>query len=274
MPILTIIMFGMGLTLTIDDFRRVLKLKASVALGLALQYSVMPLAAFLLAKLLGLSNELLIGMVLVGSASGGTASNVICYLARGDVALSISMTLVSTLVAVVALPTLSWLYLGQVVPVPVAGMFVSVLKIVLVPLAVGVALNHYLPKAVRTVSPALPLVTTIAIVLVIAIIVALNHQTLADISFALLAAVLIHNSLGLVAGYFGARYCGQDRKTSRTIAIEVGMQNSGLAVALAVKYFSPLAALPGAVFSIWHNVSGSLLAAIWSRSVEPDARSR
>lgn len=269
-PILMLIMFSMGLTLTLGDFKRVFERKMSVVLGLILQYSVMPLTAFSLASVLGLSQELLIGMVLVGGASGGTASNVICYLARGDVALSISMTLVSTLVAVVALPFLSWLYLGQVVPVPVASMFLSVLKIVLVPLAIGIVLNHFLAHAVNSVKHTLPFITTMAIVIVIAIIVALNHDSFAKVSIALVIAVVLHNLVGLLIGYWGARYCGQDRKTSRTIAIEVGMQNSGLAVALAVKYFSPLAALPGALFSIWHNVSGSIIASVWSRSSQPE----
>lgn len=258
-------MFTMGMTLSKADFIRVLNRKAVVSLGVAIQFVVMPLIAFLMAKLFGLSNELLVGMVLVGSASGGTASNVICYLARGDVALSISMTLASTLVAIVALPVLSWLYLGQIVPVPMGGMFISVLKIVLVPLFIGTTLNRYAHTAVERITHYLPVVTTIAIVFIIAIIVALNQDRLATIGVLLITAVVLHNGIGLFAGYSLARVLKHDDATCRTIAIEVGMQNSGLAVALAVKYFSPLAALPGALFSVWHNVSGSLLAAIWSR---------
>jgi BASS family bile acid:Na+ symporter len=266
-PTLALIMFAMGLTLSKADFARVMNRKSAVALGVTIQFTVMPLIAFLLARILGLSNELVIGMVLVGSASGGTASNVICYLARADVALSISMTLVSTLVAVIALPFLSWLYLGQVVPVPVSGMFVSVLKIVLAPLLIGIALNHFARATVDRLIPCLPIVTTAAIIFIIAIIVALNHEKLAAISTLLVAAVVLHNSIGLFAGYAFAKLLKQDELSCRTIAIEVGMQNSGLAVALAVKYFSPLAALPGALFSVWHNVSGSVLATIWSRKV-------
>ncbi len=270
--ILMVIMFCMGLTLSGADFRRVYQHKSAVTLGVVLQYTVMPLAAFVIATLAGLPSELLVGLVLVGCASGGTASNVICFLARGDLALSVSMTLVSTLLAVAALPALSWLYLGQAVPVPAAGMMMSVLKIVILPLALGFSLNMFARNAVRTISPYLPLITTAAIVLVIVIIVALNQQKLASISAVLVLAVAAHNFIGLSAGYWGARLLGKNSTVSRTIAIEVGMQNSGLAVALAIKYFSPLTALPGAIFSIWHNISGAFLAAYWSEK-EPQHKS-
>jgi len=264
-PILMLIMFAMGMTLTIGDFQRVVSRRMTIAFAIALQFGLMPLIAYLLSRLFGFNDELLIGMVLVGSASGGTASNVICYLARADVALSVSMTLVSTLVAVVALPALSWLYLGQMVPVPVGSIFISVMKIVLLPLGAGLIINHYAANAVQRVATSLPFVTTAAIVFVIAIIVALNQESLATLSAVLVLAVMLHNVIGLSFSYGAARFTGQDESTCRTIAIEIGMQNSGLAVALAVKYFTPLAALPGALFSIWHNVTGSVLAAFWNR---------
>ena len=268
-PILMIIMFCMGLTLSFEDFARVLNLKSVVVLGVALQYLVMPLTAFLVSIMLGLPKELSIGMILVGSASGGTASNVICYLARADVALSISLTLVSTLLAVVAMPALTWFYAGAIVPVPVLGMLLSVTKIVLVPVIAGLIINQYLRRLVEPIKFVLPTLTTSAIVLVIAIIVALNEQKLATVSMVLIAAVVMHNLVGLLAGYYAARLMRQNGSVCRTLAIEVGMQNSGLAVALAIKYFSALAALPGAVFSIWHNLTGSLLAAFWkSRSTQ------
>lgn len=264
-PILMFIMFAMGLTISSADVKRVTQHKTAIAIGVITQYTVMPLTAFVIAKAAGLSNELLIGMVLVGSASGGTASNVICYLARADLALSVSMTLVSTMLAIIALPALSWLYLGQVVPVPVGSMFLSVLKIVLLPLITGFTINHFASAKVKLIQPLLPAITTAAIVLVIAIIVSLNQPKLALISAPILLAVVTHNLIGLSAGYGLAKLLKQDERVSRTIAIEVGMQNSGLAVALAVKYFSPITALPGAIFSIWHNVSGSLLAGYWGK---------
>jgi BASS family bile acid:Na+ symporter len=223
----------------------------------------MPFAAFTISLIFGLPSELAIGMILVGSASGGTASNVICYLAKADVALSISLTLVSTLLAVLAMLALTWLYAGAIVPVPVVGMLVSVTKIVLFPVLVGLLINQYLPRFVEPVKPALPLMTTTAIVFVIAIIVALNAEKLASISVILIFSVALHNALGLMAGYYGGRLMRQPKKVCRTLAIEVGMQNSGLAVALAMQYFSALSALPGALFSVWHNVTGSILAARW-----------
>jgi len=158
---------------------------------------------------------------------------VICYLAKGDVALSITLTLCSTLLAVVAMPTLTWWYLGERIPVPVWGMLFTVLKIV------------------------------IAIVLIIAIIVAVNHNRMAEVSLVIMAAVVLHNMIGLVSGYGFTKLLGYNQKTCRTVAIEVGKQNSGLSVALAIKYFTPLAALPGGLFSIWHNITGSLLASWW-----------
>ncbi|UCE88353.1 MAG: bile acid:sodium symporter family protein [Pseudomonadota bacterium] len=265
-PLLGIIMFGMGMTLTAEDFRRVLRRPGVIALGTVLQYTVMPLGAFLVAMALGLPPDLIAGMVLVGSSAGGTASNVICYLARGDVALSITLTMVSTLLAVLATPSLTWLYSGQLVPVPVANMLVSVLKIVVIPVALGATLNTLFGRRLRKLQPAFPLLSMIAIVAIIAIIVALNQGRIAGMGLSVLAAVALHNALGLTAGYWLPRWLGHDKTVCRTLAIEVGMQNSGLSVALAVNHFSVAAALPGAVFSIWHNLSGSLLAAVWGRA--------
>jgi BASS family bile acid:Na+ symporter len=205
------------------------------------------------------------GMILVGATSGGTASNVICYLAKGDVALSVSLTLTSTLLAVIATPFLTWLYAGQSIPVDAQAMMLGIAKMVIVPLSLGILLNSLLQPLVRRLSPWLPPASVIAIVWIIAIIVALNQSSVYQLGFVLAAAVVIHNILGLLSGYYMARYLGYDETIARTLAIEVGMQNSGLSVALALKYFTPLAALPGAVFSIWHNLSGALLASLWQR---------
>jgi len=264
-PLLAVIMFGMGMTLTANDFRRVLQRPKIIVIGALLQFSVMPLAAWLVSLLLGLPTALLVGMVLVGASSGGTASNVVCYLARGDVALSITLTTVSTLLAVVALPGLTWLYVGQSVPVPVLDMLWSVLKIVIAPVMAGVAINGLIGEKLSKIRPLFPLLSVLAIVFIIAIIVALNQPRLAEMGAGVAVAVMLHNLVGLGCGYWLPRLLGYDRRTCRTLAIEVGMQNSGLSVALAVKYFSPLAALPGAIFSIWHNLSGSVLAGYWTR---------
>ena len=264
-PLLTIIMFGMGMTLSFADFKRVLSRPQLIGLGVLIQYLVMPLAAWLISLLLQLPTELLIGMVLVGCSAGGTASNVICYLAKGDVALSISMTLCSTLLAIVAMPFLTWLYVGQAVPVPVLEMLLSILKIVLIPVLLGVSLNSIFRQRLERYAPLFPFISTLAIVIIIAIIVALNHGRLATVGATMVLAVVLHNLIGLVSGYQLARLLGYPAVICRTLAIEVGMQNSGLSVALALKHFSAAAALPGALFSIWHNLSGALLAGVWAR---------
>ncbi|MCG8440050.1 MAG: bile acid:sodium symporter family protein [Pseudomonadales bacterium] len=269
-PLLMLIMFGMGLTLRWDDFRQVFKRPGVIALGVALQYSLMPLLAWTIGRALQLPQELLIGLVVVGACPGGTASNVIAYLARANVALSVSITLTSTLIAVIATPLLTWCYLGERIPVPVEGMLVSLLQIVVIPVVAGSALNTFFPRQLATARELFPLLSVIAIVVVIGIIVALNQSRMAEAGIAVFVAVALHNALGLAGGYGIARLLRQDKVTARTLAIEVGMQNSGLGVALAVKHFTPLAALPGALFSVWHNLSGSLLAAIWQkRQPEP-----
>ena len=266
LPLLALVMFGMGLTLTLDDFTRILKMPKLIVLGALLQFGVMPLAAWGISLLLGLHPLLIAGMVLVGASPGGTASNVVCYLARGNVALSITLTAVSTLLAVLLTPWLSWLYLNASIDVPVLQMLMSIVQLIIAPVLLGIVLNHFLHARLRPLQHAFPLISVAAIVLIIAIIVALNHARLGELSLLLLLAVALHNLTGLLGGYAIPRLLGYDTKVCRTLAIEVGMQNSGLAVALAMKYFAPLAALPGALFSIWHNLSGSLLAALWRRS--------
>ncbi|MES9946148.1 MAG: bile acid:sodium symporter family protein [Candidatus Thiodiazotropha sp.] len=264
-PLLGVVMFGMGMTLTWRNFTAVLKRPAAIGLGVLLQYLVMPLAAWVIAELLGLPPYLMAGLVLVGACPGGTASNVVCYLARGDVALSITLTTASTLLAIVATPLLTWLYVGQKVPVPVVSMLWSIFKIVLLPVMFGVVVNTLFGRRLAAVKHIFPLVSVLAIVVIIAIIVALNEGNLATLGISLALAVMLHNLVGLLSGYWLPRILGMDDRICRTLAIEVGMQNSGLGVALAVKYFSAAAALPGALFSIWHNLTGSMLAGYWSR---------
>ena len=264
-PLLGLVMFAMGVTLTGTDFMTVLRRPFSVALGVALQFLLMPLVAWGLVKLAGLPPQLAIGLILVGCSPGGTASNVICYLAKGDVALSITLTTVSTLLAIIATPLLTLLYAGETVPVPASGMLLTILKVILVPVLLGVLVNQYLHRPLMAVRDVFPVVSMLAIVLIIAIIVALNHAQLEGLVAEIALLVVLHNLIGIAGGYWVPRWLGRDVRECRTLAIEVGMQNSGLAVALAVKYFSATAALPGALFSIWHNLSGSLLAGLWSR---------
>ena len=263
--LLGIVMFGMGMTLSPQNFGDVLKRPSIIGLGVFLQFLVMPLAAWGIGEALGLSAALIAGMVLVGASPGGTASNVICYLARGDVALSITLTAISTLLAVVATPLLTLLYVGQKVDVPAQQMLIDVAKIVLLPVTVGVLVNVLLGRWLGEVKKIFPVVSILAIVTIIAIVVALNAGRIGSIGPTLLLAVVLHNLTGLASGYVIARILGYPERIARTLAIEVGMQNSGLAVALASKYFAPAAALPGAIFSVWHNVSGALAAAVWGR---------
>ncbi len=262
-PFLTVVMFGMGMTLKWDHFKKVIQSPGIIFVGVGLQYLVMPLTAFLISKALKLSPDITAGMVLVGSSSGGTASNVICYLAKGNVALSITLTMTSTLIAVVATPFLSYLYLHQIVTVPFWKMLLSILQMVLIPVVIGTTINTFFGEKLKKVRSIFPLISVIAIVIIIAIIVGLNQAKFSQVGFVIIFAVILHNLSGLLAGYWLPKWLGYDEKTNRTLSIEVGMQNSGLSVALAVKYFSTLAAIPGAIFSIWHNLSGSLLAGIW-----------
>lgn len=264
-PLLASIMFMMGLTLTRDDAQRIARDPRPVAVGVALQLLLMPILALTLAKLLQLSTPLTVGMVLVGSCAGGTASNVICFLARGDVALSVSMTFVSTLIGVVATPLLSQFYLAEQVAVDELAMIESLLQIVFVPVISGFCFRAVLPRLSAALQPALPLISVICILLIIGIVVALNAPQLRGIGPLIVLAVILHNALGIAGGFTLSRLFGFDLKQSQTIAIEVGMQNSGLAAALSLQFFSATAALPAALFSIWHNISGALLAGHWGR---------
>ncbi|EOB2571633.1 bile acid:sodium symporter family protein [Vibrio fluvialis] len=264
-PLLTIIMLAMGLTLKPKDFLNVVTNKKAIGIGLILQFSVMPLAALLVSLLLGFDPMLTIGMVLVGSVAGGTSSNVMCYLAKGDVALSITMTSISTLLGVVLTPLLVKLLAGQSVDVPAMSMLMSLVKIVLVPVSIGLLCNVLLHSVTEKLEPVLPLISMAAIVMIIAIVVALNASQLATIGPIVALAVILHNSIGLASGYWICRALGFNESICRTVAFEVGLQNSGLATALAMKFFTPASAVAGTIFSIWHNLSGSLLAGYWAK---------
>lgn len=262
--LLAVVMFGMGLTLHLSDFQNVLRMPRLIVAGVTLQYTIMPLTAVALSRLMDLDPLLTAGMVLVGTSPGGTASNVICYLAKGNVALSITLTAVSTFLAVLLTPLLTEVLVGRSVDVPALNMLISILFMVIIPVSAGVILNHFAGKLLKPVRAVFPLLSVVTIILIIAIIVALNAHQVHKIGASVLLAVVLHNAAGLVFGYYSSRLLGYSPAECRTLAIEVGMQNSGLAVALAIKYFSATAALPGAIFSIWHNLSGSVLAGVWS----------
>lgn len=262
-PLLAAVMFCMGLTLRLNDFKRVWNNPQPIALAIVIQFTVMPLSAVLLAKAFNLSDDLTIGMLIVGACAGGTASNVMTYLARGDVALSVSMTLASTLWGVMATPWIISITVGEMVQIDSLSILLSIIKMVLIPIAAGVIITHYQPELANKINKYLADIASGIILLIIAIIVALNADEIATVGYAVFAAVALHNLLGLISGYAAGKLTKQTEVTCRTLAIEVGMQNSGLGVALALKYFGPIAALPGAIFSIWHNISGSILAGLW-----------
>lgn len=269
-PLLSLVMFFMGLGLGAADFKRIGQAPRPVIVGVALQFLLMPLLAWSLAQVLQLPEQLAVGLILLGCCAGGTASNVICYLAKGNVALSITMTLVSTLVGVLATPLLVWLLVARSIEIDRVSMLLSIVNMVVLPVAVGVVANHFCHRWIERLESELASLSIITIALIIAIIVALNQGRMAEVGALTLLAVVLHNGLGLLGGYSCSRLLGMDKRDSRTIAIEVGMQNSGLGVALALKHFSGVAALPSALFSIWHNIAGSLLAGYWRRRAASD----
>jgi len=263
--LLGLVMFGMGLTLSPGDFVEVVRRPKEVGLGVLAQFTVMPLAAFVLTRIIPMPPEIAAGVVLVGCCPGGTASNVMTYLSKGDVALSVTLTTVSTLLAPFLTPILVWIFASQYLPVDAAAMFISIAKIVLVPLALGTIVKMLLPKATANMVPVLPLVSVTAIALIIAAVVAVNQPKLAQSGLLIVTVVIAHNVMGLLLGFFAGRALGMGQAQRKAVAIEVGMQNSGLGAALAQTYFSPLAAVPSAVFSVWHNISGALLASYFRR---------
>jgi len=263
---LGIIMFGMGLTLTLPDFALVAKRPLPVLLGVVAQYAVMPLLGLGVAMLLRLPPELAAGVILVGSAPGGTASNVVSYLARADTALSVAMTTVSTLLAPLLTPLLTLWLAGQYMAVDGGAMALSIVKIVLLPVLGGLVVRLIAGRFVDRVLPALPWVSVGFIAMVVAAVVGNSAATVLSAGAVVLLAVVLHNGLGYLLGYGAARLFRLPVRSARTVSIEVGMQNSGLAAGLAAQYISPAAALPGAVFSIWHNLSGAVLAMIYRRS--------
>ena len=268
---LAAVMLGMGLTLTQRDVLALRHGGRTLLLGVALQYVVMPLSAWGVATVLGLPKTLALGVILVGACPGGTASNVVAYLARGDVALSVGMTTVSTMLSPLLTPLWIWLLASTWLAIDPFPLFWTVTKIVLLPVVAGVLLRRVWEPSPWFFEGVLPLVSMVIIAWIVGVIVGLNHDQ-GHVAGLVVLAVVVHNTVGLTLGYWGPRLRKLPLRRCRTVAIEVGMQNSGLAVALAVAHFGPVAAVPGAVFSIWHNVTGPLLATIWRRARPDESR--
>ncbi|UMZ73757.1 bile acid:sodium symporter family protein [Natranaerofaba carboxydovora] len=263
--LLGIIMFGMGMTLKTEDFKRVLSQPKSIIVGVIAQYTIMSLVAFALATIMNLPPELAVGMVLVGTCPGGTASNVMAYLAKGNVPVSVSMTSISTILAPLLTPIITLALAGQWLPVAAGDMFIEIVQIVILPIVLGIIVRSLFSKIVEKAIKVLPLISVLAIVAIVGGVVSVNTEELVTSGVLIFLAVILHNIIGLFIGYSIGKFFDIDEASRRAISIEVGMQNSGLASSLAMAHFSPLAALPGAIFSVWHNISGPLLATYWAR---------
>lgn len=265
-PMLGVIMFGMGLTLSPNDFKIVLSRPKDILIGCLTQFTVMPLLAFLLAWAFSLPKELALGVILVGCCPGGTASNVITYLAKGDLALSVGMTATSTLLAPLLTPLLVWGMAGTMVDVDTLGMLLSIVYVVIAPIVCGLLCQRFLPKTTQSIVPYLPAFSSVVIAVVVGIIVSHNADRLLVGGLLVVLVVMAHNLLGLFIGYLVGRLLRLPKPKCVAVSIEVGMQNSGLASSLAVLHFAayPLATIPGAVFSVWHNISGALAAKLYA----------
>lgn len=261
---LALAMFGMGTSIDVDSFKEILKHPKEVMIGSLTQFTIMPLLAYLLAVVFGLNKDIALGVILVGSCPGGTASNVITHIANGDVSLSVSMTILSTLLAPLVTPLLVYLLAGKWVEVSIFAMFKSVVTVILLPVLLGIFSKKISPKGVEKSKDIFPLISSLAIILIIAGIIGANSEKIRQSGLIVLLIVMIHNALGLAGGLFIGKLAKMDYDKETALAIEVGMQNSGLAIQLATANFAlnPLATLPGAIFSIWHNISGSIFASI------------
>lgn len=264
-PLLGVIMFGMGLTLQANDFRIVFSRPKDVVIGCLAQFTVMPFLAWTLARLFALDEALTVGVVLVGCCPGGTASNVITYLAKGDLALSVAMTSVSTLLAPVMTPLLVWLLAGKAVDVNVIGMLLSILWVVILPIVAGLVVKRLWSRQTKEYTAYLPALSTLAICTIVLIVIGANAGKLLSGGLIIVLIVMLHNVCGLGIGYSIGLLLGLSDAKRKAISIEVGMQNSGLASSLATLHFAayPMATIPGAVFSVWHNISGAIVAKIY-----------
>ena len=258
--LLGIVMFGMGMTLRFEDFKLVFKRPKDVFIGALAQFTIMPALAWVLATLFQLPPELAVGVILVGTCPGGTSSNVMTYLARGDVALSVSMTMTTTILAPIVTPILSWWLAGAWIDISLQAMMISIIQVVVVPIALGIIINKFFGDFVRKAIKLLPLISVIAIVLIVGGVVSVSAQKIMETGLLIMAVVILHNMLGYALGFAIAKVLKMDMAKSKAISIEVGMQNSGLATSLAMMHFGAVAAIPGAIFSVWHNISGSLAA--------------
>lgn len=266
-PLVQLILFGMGMTLSVDDFKRVLKMPRAVFIGMGLQFTIMPFVGFLCARAFGLEAEVAAGLVLIGSCPGGVASNVIVYLARGNVPLSVTMTACSTMISPLMTPLAMKLLAGTYVPIAFLPMMVSIFKMIILPLVIGLLIHHYLPRLAKALVKVLPSLAMLSICIIIAVTIALSRDDLLKVGLALFGAAACHNALGYLLGFHAARLCRLNRCDSRTVALEVGIQNGGMATGLAFNVLnSTKAAMASAMFGPWSAITSSALASWWRKS--------
>jgi BASS family bile acid:Na+ symporter len=267
--LLMIVMFGMGLTMKLSDFSVVFKRPKDVIIGCLTQFIVMPFLAFALGNIFGLDNELLVGVILVGTCPGGTSSNVITYLSKGDTALSVGMTSINTLLAPFLTPALTYLYLKTTVSVDIISMFMSIIQVVIIPIGLGLLINKLFENLTQKIKDVLPAVSVTAICLIVGAVVSHNSEKILSTGLVIFAVVILHNLLGYLSGYLTGVLFKMDLPRKKAVAIEIGMQNSGLATTLAGSAFPDLsmATVPGAIFSVWHNISGAILAWFLNRKL-------
>ena len=265
--LLGVVMFGMGLATKFEDFKVVFSRPRDIAIGCVAQFTIMPALAWMLARLFGLDEALTVGVILVGCCPGGTASNVITYLAKGDLALSVGMTGVSTLLAPLLTPALTLLLAGKTVDVDAVGMFIGILWVVIMPICLGLIVKKLFPKTTERAIRFMPIVSSVTIAVILALVLSANASRLATGGIAVLLVVILHNVCGLALGYLIATALRLAEPKRRALCIEVGMQNSGLAASLAAVHFAayPMAAVPGAIFSVWHNISGAIVARLFAK---------
>ena len=265
--LLGVVMFGMGLALNLHDFQVVFSRPKDIIIGCLAQYTVMPFLAWGLAKVFQLDEALALGVVLVGCCPGGTASNVITYLAKGDLALSVGMTGVSTVLAPLLTPLLTWALAGKSIQVDVIGMLLSILWVVILPIVLGLIIKSLWPKFTEKAMDYLPAFSSVAIAFTVSIVISANASKLLASGMLISLVVMLHNLFGLGLGYLIGRLLGMSEPKKRAVSIEVGMQNSGLASSLATLHFAayPMATIPGAIFSVWHNISGAIVAWLYTK---------
>lgn len=262
--LLGIIMFGMGMTLKKEDFKEVFTRPKDVLVGIIAHYIIMPAVAYALCVFLKLPKDIAIGVILVGCCPSGTASNVMCFIAKGDLALSVCISSISTILAPIFTPALILLLAGKWVDIPAAALFVDISKIVILPIVLGVVFNKVAGKTASRVVNVLPIVSVIAIVLIVGGVVGANSKKLITTAAIAIGAVVLHNLFGFLFGYLVAKAMKMDYAKRKAVSFEVGMQNSALGVSLAMNFFSPVSAIPAAIFSVWHNISGPTLASYWA----------